>query len=43
VIKEGDQAPDITTIDHEGNKFKLANMVGKKVWLWFFSSPGGIN
>ena len=43
VLKEGDKAPDFTTVDHEGNEVKLADLKGKKVWLWFFSSPGGGN
>ena len=41
--REGDKAPDFTTIDHAGNEVKLSDLTGKKVWLWFFSSPGGGN
>ena len=41
--KEGGKAPDFTTVDHTGNEVKLSDLEGKKVWLWFFSSPGGGN
>jgi peroxiredoxin len=40
---EGDIAPDFTTIDHAGNEVSLVNLRGQRVWLWFFSSPGGGN
>ena len=43
MLKEGDAAPDFTTADHLGNEFKLSDLKGNKVWLWFFSSPGGGN
>ena len=43
MIKEGDPAPDFTTLDHTGNEVRLSDLKGKKVWLWFFSSPGGGN
>ena len=40
---EGDIAPDFSTIDQAGNQVSLSNLKGQKVWLWFFSSPGGGN
>ena len=43
VLKEGDRAPDFTTVDHSGVEVRLAGLLGKKVWLWFYSSPGGGN
>jgi len=43
VLKEGDRAPNFTTVDHTGKEFRLADLMGKKVWLWFYSSPGGSN
>ncbi len=43
VLKEGDRAPDFTTVDHTGKETRLADLKGQKVWLWFFSSPGGSN
>ena len=43
MLKEGDPAPDFTALDHAGNEIRLSNLRGKKVWLWFFSSPGGGN
>ena len=43
VIKEGDRAPDFTTVDHTGKRVSLSDLRGKKVWLWFYSSPGGGN
>ena len=43
VLKQGDRAPDFTTVDHAGKEVRLIDLLGKKVWLWFFSSPGGGN
>ena len=43
VLKEGDPAPDFTTVDHTGKEFRLSDLKGKTVWLWFYSSPGGSN
>ena len=43
VVKEGDKAPDFTAVDHTGKEFMLSELRGKKVWLWFYSSPGGGN
>jgi peroxiredoxin len=43
MVSQGDRAPDFTTVDHTGKEFSLADMRGKKVWLWFYSSPGGGN
>ena len=43
VLEEGDRAPDFTTFDHTGKEIRLSDLRGRKVWLWFFSSPGGNN
>ena len=43
MLKEGDRAPDFTAVDHTGKEVRLAELRGKKVWLWFYSSPGGGN
>jgi len=43
MLKEGDPAPDFTALDHTGKEVRLSDLRGKKVWLWFFSSPGGGN
>ena len=43
MLKEGDPAPDFTALDHAGEEVRLSDLRGKKVWLWFFSSPGGGN
>jgi len=43
VLKEGDRAPNFTTVDHTGVEVRLTDLLGKKVWLWFYSSPGGGN
>ena len=43
VLKEGERAPNFTTVDHTGREVRLADLRGKKVWLWFYSSPGGSN
>ncbi len=43
MLKKGDPAPDSTALDHTGNEIRLSDLRGQKVWLWFFSSPGGGN
>jgi peroxiredoxin Q/BCP len=43
MLKQGDQAPDFTLKDHTGAEVKLSSLRGKKVWLWFYTSPGGKN
>jgi peroxiredoxin len=43
VLKVGDRAPDFSTKDHDGKEVRLSGLLGKKVWLWFYSSPGGGN
>ena len=43
MLKEGDVAPDFTTVDHMGKEVRLSDLRGKVVWLWFYSSPGGNN
>lgn len=43
MLNEGDLAPDFTALDHMGNEIRLSQLKGKKIWLWFFSSPGGSN
>ena len=43
MLKEGDKAPDFTTVDHTGKEVRLADLRGKMVWLWFYSSSGGNN
>jgi peroxiredoxin Q/BCP len=43
LLEIGQQAPDITATDHTGKGFKLSEMRGKKVWLYFYTSPGGRN
>ena len=42
-LKAGDRAPEFTAMDHAGNVVNLSDLRGQKVWLWFFSSPGGNN
>ena len=43
MLNVGDIAPDFTAVDHTGKETRLADLRGQKVWLWFFSSPGGGN
>ena len=43
MLNEGELAPEFTALDHTGKEVKLSDFLGKKVWLWFFSSPGGGN
>jgi peroxiredoxin len=42
-LKEGDRAPNFTTVDHTGKRVTLDDLRGKVVWLWFYSSSGGGN
>ena len=39
----GAPAPDFTLQDPNGNTVRLKDLCGKKVWLYFFTSPGGGN
>ena len=41
MLKVGDPAPDFTLTSHEGKEVSLSSLRGNKVWLWFFTSPGG--
>ena len=43
MLNVGDPAPDFTTFDQTGKEVSLSDLKGQKVWLWFFSSPGGNN
>ena len=43
MLKEGEPSPDFTTLDQTGKEVRLSDLKGQKVWLWFFSSPGGNN
>ena len=43
VLEEGQRAPEFTTFDQTGKEIRLSDLRGRKVWLWFFSSPGGNN
>ena len=43
MLNPGDPAPDFTTTDQNGEEFTLSEHRGSKVWLWFFTSPGGNN
>ncbi|MEK7216212.1 MAG: peroxiredoxin [Chloroflexota bacterium] len=43
MLEIGQLAPAITATDHTGKAFDLAEMRGKKVWLYFYTSPGGKN
>jgi len=42
-LKVGDAAPDFTLQDSNGQTVRLTNLRGKKVVLYFFTSPGGGN
>lgn len=42
-MKIGDTAPTFSTTDHTGKKVSLEDLRGDKVWLWFYTSPGGNN
>ena len=39
----GAPAPDFTLQDANSNTVRLKDLRGKKVWLYFFTSPGGGN
>lgn len=43
MITTGQPAPNVTGTDHLGKPFDLAALRGKKVWLYFYTSPGGKN
>ncbi len=43
MLNVGDSAPDFTATDHTGAQVRLSDLRGKKVWLWFYTSPGGGN
>jgi len=43
MLKNGEIAPEFTALVHTGNEIRLSDLRGRKVWLWFFSSPGGGN
>ena len=43
MLKDGDRAPEFSALDHTGKEVRLSELSGNKVWLWFFSSPGGSN
>ncbi len=36
MLKEGDEAPEFETIDDEGNSFKLSELRGQRVVLYFY-------
>ena len=42
-LKVGDPAPDFSLQDSNGQTVRLADLRGKKVLLYFFTSPGGGN
>jgi len=42
-IKLGMQAPEFTLEDSNGESVSLADLRGKKVIFYFFTSPGGGN
>jgi len=42
-LKVGDRAPDFTLQDSNGQTVRLTDLRGKKVVLYFFTSPGGGN
>ena len=43
MLQPGDAAPDFSAIDHNGNEFQVSDHRGHRIWLWFFTSPGGNN
>ena len=43
MLQVGQRAPDFSLTDHTGQRVSLTDLRGKKVWLWFFTSPGGNN
>lgn len=43
MLKPGDKAPDFQAVDHQERPFKLSELRGKKVVLWFYpkaDTPG---
>ncbi len=42
-LEVGAPAPDFTLQDSNGNTVRLKDLHGKRVWLYFFTSPGGGN
>lgn len=43
MLNVGDQAPDFSVSDHNGNTVSLGDFKGKKVLLWFYpkaDTPG---
>jgi peroxiredoxin Q/BCP len=42
-LKVGDPAPNFTLKDSNGQTVRLADLRGKKIMLYFFTSPGGGN
>jgi thioredoxin-dependent peroxiredoxin len=40
MIKAGDIAPEFTLISHQGKTVSLADLLGRKVLLWFFPEAG---
>jgi peroxiredoxin Q/BCP len=43
MLKEGDLAPDFTTVAHTGETVKLSDLRGKRALLWFYpmaDTPG---
>ena len=43
MLKEGDQAPEFTSKDQDGNEVSLKDLRGKRVVLWFYpkdDTPG---
>jgi peroxiredoxin len=43
MLKVGDAAPNFTIKDHAGAEVSLSDLRDSKVWLWFYTSPGGNN
>ena len=42
-LGQDEMTREFSAMDHAGNVVKLSDLKGQKVWLWFFSSPGGNN
>ena len=43
MLKTGDKAPEFSLQDCYGTTVSLAGLRGKKLLLYFFTSPGGNN